>query len=89
MFMEEETEVTIKKEAETKVTVKKEIKAKNASLYAKILAVIIVVAGHILKWCGVLPMASSSEICLCGITVMGIFGTVDLNILADKFTGRR
>lgn len=80
--MEEGTEVT-------KVTVKKEIKAKDASLYAKILAVVIVIAGHILKWCGVLPEATSSEICFCGITVMGIFGTVDLNILADKFTGRR
>ena len=76
-------------EVETKITVKKEIKAKKASLYAKILAVVIVISGHILKWCGVIPMASSSEICLCGITVMGIFGTVDLNILADKFTGRR
>lgn len=87
--MEVETKVTIEKEAETRIKVKREIKAKNASLYAKILAVVIVIAGHILKWCGVIPAASSSEICLCGITVMGIFGTVDLNILADKFTGRR
>jgi len=69
-------------------TEKKGIKAKTVSLWAKIIALIIVVGGHALKWTGVLPGASSNEICACGFTVMGIFGTVDINILIDKFTSK-
>lgn len=61
------------------------MKAKDASLYAKMLAVIILVTGHILMWIGVIPNATSTEICACSFSVMGIFSTVDINILADKF----
>lgn len=64
------------------------LKAKDASLWAKIIGGVIIIIGHVLKWCGVLPNASSTEICICGFSVMGIFGTVDLNILIDKFTSR-
>ena len=64
----------------------KGLKAKDASLWGKIIGAGIAVVGHILKWTGVLPNATSGEICACAFTVMGIFGTVDLNILADKFT---
>ena len=67
---------------------KKGIKAKTVSLWAKIIALIIVVGGHALKWVGILPNATSGEICACGFTVMGIFGTVDINILMDKFTSK-
>jgi uncharacterized membrane protein len=77
-------------EAETVETTEKEskgLKAKTASLCAKILGAVIIVAGHVLKWAGVFPDASSTEICACGFSVMGIFGTVDLNIMLDKFTG--
>lgn len=63
-----------------------EIKAKDASLWAKILGGLIIVGGHILKWVGLMPNATSVEICACGFSVMGLFGTVDLNILMDKFT---
>lgn len=69
-------------------TEKKGIKAKTVSLWAKIIALIIVVGGHFLKWLGFLPNATSGEICACGFTVMGIFGTVDINILVDKFTNK-
>lgn len=74
-----EDEATIKKE-------RHKIKAKDVSLHAKILAVIILVAGHILMWLGVIPNATSTEICACSFSVMGIFSTVDINILADKFS---
>lgn len=73
-----EDEVTIKKE-------KCKMKAKDASLYAKIIAVLILVLGHILMWLDVIPSATSTEICACSFSVMGIFSTVDINILADKF----
>ena len=78
--MEEKKELT---EAETK---KKDLKAKDCSLWAKITGAVIIVAGHIIKWLGFLPEASSREICNCSISVMAIFGTEDLNILIDKFT---
>lgn len=64
------------------------LKAKTVSLCAKILGTVIIVVGHTLKWTGVFPEANSTEICACGFSVMGIFGTVDLNIMIDKFTGR-
>ena len=73
-----ENEATIKKE-------KCKMKAKDASLYAKMIAVIILVAGHVLMWLDVIPNATSTEICACSFSVMGIFSTVDINILADKF----
>lgn len=64
----------------------KKVTAKNASLCAKIIGGIIIVGGHILKWINILPNATSGEICACGFSVMGVFGTVDLNILMDKFS---
>lgn len=66
----------------------KELKAKTVSLWAKIVGGVIIVSGHILKWLNIIPNASSGEICACGFSVMGIFGTVDLNILIDKFTSK-
>ena len=71
---------------ETEVKENKGLKAKTASLWAKIIGGVIIIGGHILKWGNVLPNATSGEICACGFSVMGIFGTVDLNILIDKFT---
>ena len=74
---------------QTAVTETKGLKAKTVSLWAKILGAVIIVGGHALKWVGLLPNATSSEICICGFSVMGVFGTVDLNILVDKFTKQR
>lgn len=64
----------------------KGLKAKQASLWAKIAGATIIVSGHVLMWLGILPNATSGEICTCGFSVMAIFGTVDLNIIIDKFT---
>ena len=63
----------------------KGLKAKTVSLWAKIIGGVIIVVGHVLKWVNVLPDATSSEICACGFSIMGVFSTVDLNILAAKF----
>lgn len=67
---------------------KKGLKAKTVSLWAKITGAVIIIGGHVLKWTGILPEATSGEICACGFSVMGIFGTVDLNLMIDKFTDR-
>lgn len=94
--MEETTETTGQEAVETKEQETKEehkrhqpIKAQRASLWAKIVGASIIIGGHFLKWSGNLPEATSTEICACGFAVMGIFGTVDLNILIDKFVSNK
>ena len=64
---------------------KKELKAKTASLAAKIIAVLVVLVGAVLKWLGIFENCTINELCAVGFTIMGIFGTVDLNLLAEKF----
>lgn len=63
----------------------KGLKAKTLSLISKILGIGIIIGGHVLKWLGKLPDATSNEIVVCGFAVMGICGTIDINILVDKF----
>ena len=64
------------------------MKARDCSLLSKIVAAIILIAGHALMWLGRLPNANSVQICACAFSVMGVFGTVDLNLVIDKFTQR-
>lgn len=58
------------------------------SLISKIVGGFIIVGGHILKWTNILPSATSGEICSCGFAIMGVFGTIDINMAIDKFTSR-
>lgn len=64
---------------------RKELKAKTVSLVAKITGAAVVLVGAVLKWVGVFQNCEINELCLVGFSVMGIFGTVDLNLLAEKF----
>ena len=64
----------------------KEVKAKNVSLIAKIVAGAVVLTGAVLKWLGIFSDCNINELCTVGFTLMGLFGTVDLNIALDKFT---
>ena len=64
---------------------KKELKAKTVSLVAKITGAAVVLVGAVLKWVGVFQNCEINELCIVGFSVMGIFGTVDLNLLAEKF----
>lgn len=65
---------------------KKELKAKTVSLVAKITGAAVVLVGAVLKWVGVFQNCEINELCVVGFSVMGIFGTVDLNLLAEKFS---
>lgn len=65
-----------------------EIKAKDASLIAKVLAGVIVVVGAILKWLGVFKSCNIGELSVVGFTVMGLFGTVDINLMLEKAFGK-
>lgn len=67
-------------------TEKKELKAKTVSLIAKIIGGSVVLVGAILKWLGIFTACEINELCVVGFSIMGIFGTVDLNLLAEKFT---
>ena len=61
------------------------MKAKDASLFAKITAGVVVIIGAVLKWLGIFSDCNINELCVVGFTLMGLFGTVDLNIALDKF----
>lgn len=67
------------------------MKARDFSLVSKIVAAVVLIAGHVLMWMGKLPEASTGEICACAFSIMGVFGTIDLNLVFDKFApaGRR
>ena len=75
--MEEQTEAEDKK-----------LTAKTISKVFKFIATGGLVVSAVLKWAGILPNASAGEICMIWTTVYGLgAGTVDLNIMFDKFTG--
>lgn len=71
---------------ENTTTDSKSLKAKTASLIAKIIGACVVLIGAVLKWTGIFANCSINELCVVGFTIMGIFGTVDLNLIAEKFT---
>jgi uncharacterized membrane protein len=63
----------------------KEVKAKTVSLIAKIVAGVVLITGAVLKWLGIFTACDINELCTVALTLMGLFGTVDLNIALDKF----
>jgi hypothetical protein len=77
--MEEQTEAEYKK-----------LTAKTISKVFKFIATGGLVVSAVLKWAGILPNASAGEICMIWAAVYGLgAGTVDLNIMFDKFTGAK
>lgn len=68
---------------------KKLFKAKTVSLIAKIIGGSVILVGAFLKWFDILKNCEIGDLCTVGFSIMGIFGTVDLNLLAEKFTFRR
>jgi uncharacterized membrane protein len=61
------------------------MKAKDASLIAKITAGVILLAGAILKWLGIFENCEIRELCTVAATLAALFVTVDTNIALDKF----
>jgi len=70
------------------------MKAKTASLISKVIGVVVVVAGNAALFCLVAARkitvdemkVMSPVVNTAGFCVMGIFGTVDINLLAEKFS---
>lgn len=84
--MNEETDKTAA--AETTGTEEKKLAAKTISKIFKFVSAIGIVACAVLKWLNVMPNASAGEICMIWACVYGVgAGTIDLNIMFDKFTG--
>ena len=62
--------------------------AKRISKIFKIFAAFGIVLCAVLKWLGVMPTATVGEICMVWAVVYGLgAGTIDLNIMFDKFVG--
>lgn len=61
------------------------MKAKTASLIAKITAAIILLVGAVLKWLGIFTNCEIGELCTVAGTLVALFIPVDTNIALDKF----
>ena len=62
--------------------------AKSMSKAFKWIAALGIIVCAVLKWLGVMQGATIGEICLAWAAVYGVgAGTIDLNIMFDKFTG--
>jgi uncharacterized membrane protein len=46
---------------------------------------VVLLVGSVLKWLGIFNSCEINELCTVALTLMGLFGTVDLNIALDKF----
>lgn len=66
-----------------------EIKAKDASLWSKIGSVALIIVGTVLVGLRVLPGLTTWDVISAALAVAGIFGTVDLNLMLEKITGRK
>ena len=68
----------------------KKLTAKTISKIFKFVSTIGIIATAIMKWLGLLPNADISEICIVWAVVYGLgAGTIDLNIIFDKFVNRK
>lgn len=65
------------------------IKAKAASLWAKIGSVALIVIGTVLVGLRVLPGITTWDVITAALAVAGIFGTVDINLMLEKIFGKR
>lgn len=75
---------------ETSTETTKGITAKTISKIFKFVAAIGAILCAVLKWINVMPNASVGEICALWGTIYGIgAGTIDANIMIDKFTGTK
>jgi uncharacterized membrane protein len=66
-----------------------EVKARDASLWAKIAAGVILLVGSVLKWVGVFTECTINELCIVAFTLAGLFGTVDINLMFEKIWGKK
>jgi hypothetical protein len=66
-----------------------EIKAKTVSLWSKIGSVALIVLGTALVGLRVLPGITTADVIMSALAIAGIFGTIDINLMLEKITGRK
>lgn len=75
---------------ETTADDEKGLTAKKISKIFKFVSAFGIVLCAVLKWLGVMPSATIGEICMVWAVVYGLgAGTIDLNIMFDKFVGAK
>ena len=76
--------------AEETTEEKGKLTAKTISKIFKFVSAFGIIACAVIKWLGFMPNAGIGEIILAWAAVYGVgAGTIDLNIIFDKFIGRR
>lgn len=66
------------------------LKAKTISKIFKLVCGIGIITCSVLKWLGIMSGATIGEICMAWACVYGLgAGTIDLNIIFDKFIGEK
>ena len=64
------------------------IEAKTISKIFKFVSAAGIISCAVLKWAGIMPNATINEICAAWAVVYGLgAGTIDANIIIDKYTG--
>lgn len=77
-------------EKESESEKEKGLTAKKISKIFKFVATGGIVVCAVLKWLGIMPGATISEVCTVWAVVYGLgAGTIDLNIMFDKFCGNK
>lgn len=62
-------------------------KAKTASLVAKIIGAVYILALSLLKGVGIVDGLSAQDIIITGVALAGVFVSVDFNLMLEKITG--
>ena len=74
--------------AEETTEEKGKLTAKTISKIFKFVSAFGIIACAVIKWLGFMPSATIGEIVIAWAAVYGVgAGTIDLNIIFDKFTG--
>ncbi len=85
-----ESQETSNVRSEQKSETENGLTAKMISKIFKFLSAFGIIACAILKWLSILPDAGIGEICTAWAVVYGIgAGTIDANIMIDKFVGKK
>ena len=66
-----------------------ELKAKTVSLWSKIGSVALIIIGTALVGLRVLPGITTLDVISAALAVAGVFGTIDINLMLEKITGRK
>ena len=65
------------------------MQAKTVSLWSKIGSAALIIIGTALVGLRVLPGITTWDVISAALAVAGVFGTIDINLMLEKITGRK